>query len=916
MKAPRKLLRVLNVHRDEWWLVRKLFMMQFFQGAGITFFFTAAFSRFLELFPVSDLAYVFILSSFLLWAAGFIYGKLEHQLSSYKLAMVITTILAVSMILFRLGEQFISANWFYFLMLAWFNVMYLLNNLMFWGMAAQLYDVRQSKRLFSVISAGDIPAKFIGYSLALVAVTYIGTANLLVPGLVFILLSFQYIKKILPPGQEEKKHTHHTHTPTHVSNLNSIVKNFWVNTLVRRVALLSLIVSACIILINYGFYSEVKQQNKDDVALATFITLFLASARLIALLIKVVITSRLLYWLGNRSALLITPVLLIILIASLQVTGALDSSTKLVLYIFGLSAIITEVLNSAINSPILLTMMQPLSTLERLRAHNIVKGIMDPFAYLLSGIFILVIVKLKIFDLQILSYVLFGLTIAWIIGVFRVHQEYLKALIKTISSRYFTQDEFNLFDPSTKEIIEKKLKNGVELEVMYILKMLSSRRSEESNRLIRIALEHPSPKIVEETLHIIGELHIKEAEPELLSLVEKSDSETIRSTAIKISSKIAYDDTAISALMESEEPVVRHSAIVSVLNHSHNEAHRKEAEEKIRVMLNSNLSEEKLQALTMLCETSHGAFDNELISLLENNDSEIRQKAIRAIGHHPSEIFLEKMLHATVIDKHTMEALVISGETAMPYIKKRLFEKDCRARQKEMLINVIGRINGKEGNATLVQLLTVMPEFRIQIIRVLHRHRYNADKESQPVIESLIHAYLLSAAAILNMQKKIQPNNQQYKILFGSLQLELSNTRETLLYLFSFLFDREKINKIKMAIEINKKEMNANAIELVDMTVKKEFANPFNAAFEHGDLEHRCELLKYLFPKNSYNGIDSILSDLLVDQKFSYNNWTKASALYTTKKYGPPIGQQFVSRYIDSENLLVKEMAVYAANNS
>jgi ATP:ADP antiporter, AAA family len=914
MKASRKLLRVLNVHRDEWWLVRKLFMMQFFQGAGITFFFTAAFSRFLELFAVSGLAYVFILSSFLLWATGFIYSKLEHLLSPYRLSMVVTAVLAGSMILFWIGEGFISANWFYFVMLAWFNVMYLLNNLMFWGMASQLYDVRQSKRLFSVISAGDIPAKFIGYSLALVAVSYIGTANLLIPGLVFILLSFQYIKKILPPSLEEKKH-HHTPSPTHITNLNSIVKNFWVNTLVRRVALLSLIVSACIILINYGFYSEVKQQNKDDVALATFITLFLASARLIALLIKVVITSRLLYWLGNRSALSITPVLLILLIASLQVTGALSSSTKLVLYIFGLAAIVTEVLNSAINAPILLTMMQPLSTLERLRAHNIVKGIMDPFAYLLSGLFILVIVKMKIFDLKILSYVLFGLTIAWIIGIFKVHREYLKALIKTISSRYFTQDEFNLFDPATKEIIEKKLKNGVELEVMYILRMLSSRRSEESNRLIMLALEHPSSKIVQEALHIIGELHIREAEPKLLSLVEKSESHTIRSTAVKMSSKIAYDDTAISALMENDEAVVRHSAIISVLNHSRSEAHRQEAERRIREMLNSNLAEERLQAVTMLCETSHGAFDNELISLLDEKNAEILQKVIRAIGHHPSQACLERILHKTDIDKHIIEALVISGETAIPYIKKRLFEKDCTARHKEMLINVIGRINGKEGISMLIQLLTVMPEFHTLIIKVLHRHRYKADKESQPVIESLIHTYLSSAAVMLNMQRKIQPGNQQYNILFGSLQLELINTRETLLYLFSFLFDRDKINKIKIAIEINKKETNANAIELVDMTVKKEFANPFNAAFEHGDLEHRCELLKYLFPKNTYHGIDSILSELLVDKKFSYNNWTKASALYTTKKFGPPIGDQLINKYLDAENSLVKETAAFAANN-
>lgn len=914
MKASRKLLRALNVHRDEWWLVKKLFLLQFFQGAGITFFFTAAFSRFLELFPVSGLAYVFILASFLLWATGFVYSKLEHHLSLYRLCMVITYVLAGSMILFRIGEELIQANWFYFLMLAWFNVLYLLNNLMFWGMASQLYDVRQSKRLFSVISAGDIPAKFIGYSSALVVVSYIGTANLLLVGFVFILLSFPYLKKVLPTSEKEK--VHHLESPTHVSNLNSIVKNFWVNTLVRRVALLSLIVSACIILINYGFYSEVKEKYKDDVALATFIALFLASARLIALLIKILMTSRLLYWLGNRSALIITPVLLILLIASLLVTGALTSSAKIVLYIFGLSAILTDVLNSAINSPVLLTMMQPLSTLERLRAHNIVKGIMDPFAYFLSGLFILITVKMEIFSLQALSYVLLGLTFAWIIGIFRVHQQYLKTLIKTISSRYFSQDEFNLYDSRAYEMIEKKVSNGVELEVMYILKMLGSRRSAESNRLIIKALDHPSVKIVEEALRIIGELHIKEAEPHLLLLIEKSDSDLVRSTAIKIVSKIAYQDSVIIPLMESDEIAIRRSAIVSVLNYSHNEEQRKIAEKKIKNLFTSGDIEDKLGAASMLGETSNGNFDDELIGLLNEKDDLIQQKAIRAIGHHPSDTCLEQLIHKTGNEKQITEALVIAGEKSLPFIKKRIFEKDCSAKQKENLINIAGRIGGETGHALLLQLIQVLPDLRPHIVKVLHRHRFKANKENYLVIESLVHTYLVTAASILHMQKNINPANKKYDILFGSLQLELAGLRETLLFLFSFLYDREKINKIKMAIEINKKETNANAIELVDMTVKKEFANPFNAVFEYGDLEYRCRLLKAIFPQDIYADIHRILEEVLVDKKLFYNNWTKACSLYTTKKIGPSVEQKLVSKYLVSDDVLLKETAGFAAGNS
>ena len=38
MNISRTLLNALNVRREEWWLVRKLFILQFFQGAGVAFF--------------------------------------------------------------------------------------------------------------------------------------------------------------------------------------------------------------------------------------------------------------------------------------------------------------------------------------------------------------------------------------------------------------------------------------------------------------------------------------------------------------------------------------------------------------------------------------------------------------------------------------------------------------------------------------------------------------------------------------------------------------------------------------------------------------------------------------------------------------------------------------------------------------
>ena len=165
------LLKLLNIRKGEQKLVADLFLIEFFRGTAIAFFFTSAIKTFINhlSYPslASGLPIVFIISSFFLWVTGYIYTKFEHKLSIQKLGTLIPGFMALSILCFWIIAKFIGGTWLWYIMLCWFNVLYLLNNLQFWSIASVIYDVRQSKRLFSVISAGDIPAKLIGYTLAL-----------------------------------------------------------------------------------------------------------------------------------------------------------------------------------------------------------------------------------------------------------------------------------------------------------------------------------------------------------------------------------------------------------------------------------------------------------------------------------------------------------------------------------------------------------------------------------------------------------------------------------------------------------------------------------------------------------------------------------------------------------------------------
>src|SRR4026208_1720030 len=246
-------------------------------GTGIAFFFSATFSHFLEKFSASQLAWVMIISSPLLFLTGWLFNKFEHRMHLLRVGTWVILLMSVSILFFQLSSNWILSDWFYYLMFAWYYVLYLASNLCFWSITSTLFDVRQSKRLFAVISAGDIPAKFIGYTMAYFFVKAIGPLNMLWPAFIFMLGALPFLYKLSKSGV-----VHHQHHKEHIVELvqgrgfKAFVKRYTLNTLIRRLAVLTFLISACLAIINYALYSEVKEVNHDDKSLSNFIILFMA----------------------------------------------------------------------------------------------------------------------------------------------------------------------------------------------------------------------------------------------------------------------------------------------------------------------------------------------------------------------------------------------------------------------------------------------------------------------------------------------------------------------------------------------------------------------------------------------------------------------------------------------------------------
>ena len=189
--------KVLNVKKSEFGFVKLLFFHNFFQGVGLALFFTAANAIFLAQASVKSLPLVYILSAVLLLFIGSLYSYIEKRYSVKRLLQFSLGLLVVSILGIRIGLQFSESLWIAFAMMMWYRVTSLLNYLEFWGLSAMLLDVRQSKRLFGLVSSGEVSAKLLGYFSVPALVPLIGNKNLILIAALAFMVCLLFLNQII-----------------------------------------------------------------------------------------------------------------------------------------------------------------------------------------------------------------------------------------------------------------------------------------------------------------------------------------------------------------------------------------------------------------------------------------------------------------------------------------------------------------------------------------------------------------------------------------------------------------------------------------------------------------------------------------------------------------------------------------------
>lgn len=873
-----KILHLLNVKPSESALVRQLFTIQFFLGIGTAFLFTSSLTMFLSSYEVKILPVSYILAACLLFIFNRIYSFLDERLTSPKLMKVVIGFSAFSILFFWVLLNFFPFKQLPLIVAGWYMIIYMLVGYAFWGMASIIFNVRESKRLFSIVGAGDIPAKMLGYFSVTAMTPVVGVKNLLSVSVISFLVAWVFLKRFQTKGlmvEADPNAPSYGHDkPGHSIHTSGFVTKFFDNRLVFSIALLSLVSYVVFSFIDFTFLSDIKTKFHKGDQIAIFIGIFFAVGRLLAIAIKLLFSSRMISRIGLANALLVTPLLLFIIDIFIIISGDRFISH---LYIFGFMVLLTEILRSALQEPVFFILFQPLKPHDRLRGHLVAKGHTLPFALLGVGAFLVFYFKQNP-ELPIISVGqwLIALLLLWVASVFIIKKQYRHTLVDSLKKGYFTGAELFLNDPAVISLLLSKTEIKKPLEVIHSLNLLE--RSGYTN-VFKLLLKHLGSSIPEIREYVTGRIianNMTSALPIIRQQLEQNSNQRLQPKLIQayyfLNKEIGRNGQPNFQDLTAWQ---KKAAMEGLLNRREEET-EKLVLETLKEMSGGSL-EDKLVALNVIFDCECDNYSEVLDKLLEDVQPEVYKKAIEAAGKVKNYQLLPRVVEVAVSKKaypSLKRSIASYGDEI--FSAENWQNKQLPDQLIGLLINTAGTVKGDNSTKFLLRQLVENTSFADDVVEALWMKKTKVpDEYSERIVQwatSKTEATKYKVTCYFDLL-----SNKSMDLLLQAIISEIKTDAQLLLKAFSMLYNREKVDRVIELMQSAGNPKISNAIEVLELTIPKKYFTQLNDVVELiDDVRQNRPLL------TRSRGVpeSAIIGEILNDNRANFSDWTRSIACY------------------------------------
>jgi ATP:ADP antiporter, AAA family len=782
--------------------------------------------------------------------------------------------------------------------------------------------LRQGKRLFSLVSTGEVVAGILGgFSISLLA-PIVGTDRLLVVVVVAFVLCVLLFWEIVKHYQHRIARTDEASEFDEEeadSGALPTPKNEGINWRSRYMVLLAALAGLSLFgyyFVDFLFYQLAEERYPNEDALTSFLGLFFAAVGVVNLIFKGVLAGKLLNRFGMTFGLLFLPTMILLGGLAAIAAGLVDPETLLFFLLIAGIKLLDGVARSSVDEPAVILLYQPLPVRFRLAAQARIESIGEPAAAILAGLFMLLITTQWEVEPLHLVYLLLAVVAGWLAVGNLLRREYWVMLDSALSKRTLGEGVHLALDTHILTILSERLDSPHIGEVLYLLDLLEQERHELLEDALRRLLARPEPEIRLDALRRIERLGLSSLEPLVKELNELEDDPQVLGAGIRTYTAITASDLVEEVVPYLDHPnqTVRKNALVGLLRSGGIEGVLI-AGERFFSMVQAQDPRQRVLAAEVLGEVGIRNFYRPLTPLLKDPYRQVRQAAFLAAGKLGNPRLWPTIVASLPIKslrRSAEQALATGGPSTLAELR-RVYQQTELGREIRFSILRICTINCQPAMTELLLTAVIDPDqpLRHQALRALNRCRFQSNREEVRsrllrAVEMEIEQAIWALTTIHYLQL-----SRAFPLLIKDLRGKLRLIRERLFLLLALLFNRKEIKQLEKNYDSGDREKRAYALEVLHKLLERHHLEKVLILFD--DLPDHDRLQRLLgSPPPVMSDVESRLQEIISGRLEGVSFWTQSTAIYEVGKHGYQLYYPVVAGALRSPEKMVRETAGWA----
>ena len=782
-------------------------------------------SLFLSRFPAVRLPYVDIATAFAVGGVIAAYIMVARGRSLRNLLLGSLVLCTSNCLLFWGLARYYTPRWLYPTIYIWVGIFGVLATTQVWALANHVFTTREARRVFGLVASGAITGGiFAGFFCKVVSKAF-GAESLLLGMAALLAICPMLVMIVWKQHQEVADAEPNDVESPGAQNLLNSVRLVFSSSYLRAIASVIWISSLVTAVISWQFKAIAKDFIPAKDHLAAFFGDFTFYAGILALLVQLLLTSRLLRRFGIGLALFTLPLALLATSVYMLLAGTLFAAVLL--------RGSDWVWRYSIDKSAVELLYLPLPARVKLQVKWFIDTVIWRMGDGIAGITILLFAAYFHFSARQMSWVGFVLVCGWLTSVWVARRQYVATLAQNMKEHRLEADRAvaPVLDRSTVELLAANLSASDPKEILYALSVFESSQKQAAHPAIRDLLKHPAAEVRQKAISILAAADDKAVLPQIEELL-RDGSLDVRTEALLYLAHFAHIDPLerIQELGNFADFSIR-SAMAAFLARPGAAQNREAARQLLATMVaepgpqGAQTRAEAARLLGILPDD----FGPMLPQLLADSDDEVVREAIRSAGK-----LRKRRLVPDLIDRlkdrrfvpDVTEALARFGDSIVGSLRDQMSDPEVPMAVRRDLPALLASTGQQSASHALMEhLLDADASLRLRVLSALTRlHREHPElKCDTELLETALAAEILGhyrSYQILHKLGTVSAGSEEQ--VAQALSESMKQEMERIFQLLELLYPHHDFSSAYIGLQSKRMTVHDNALEFLDTVLKRE----------------------------------------------------------------------------------------------